>query len=375
LVMTTFILAGCSTITQFRSSKEEKESVTATISQAKPHITRLSYKTKDIQYIQLTGLKNKEVQSKINAALKQFAQKTYLERERLLASYKEVKKDNPETNPYYLQQSVEVKYLTASRLSVYFQKMDYTGGAHAMVNPVTYNFNLLNGKNVSFAENFKSPRAEQMVKQDVFYYLTTHSEKYFPEIIDEENDIIKEMGSLYYWTKEGLDIMFTPYSVAPFSEGVPTVSIKNELIGRYVQDRDLEDDRQAKKLGLRPYVGTWIYSPGEIGNYQLSLIVLKNGRAEMILNVIQGDVYTTTGKITATFNKKKQASITFTGKKRGAEFNTHERDIKGKATIQLRDQEIVVRISYSSEYSDEELSRTVPDGIFHFKKKSSVPDI
>lgn len=113
-------------------------------------------------------------------------------------------------------------------LSMYFDKYEYTGGAHGMTIREGDTWNLSNGERVTLEELYVGD-------EDLKEYMTSYIIAHIKEEIEAGNDyyfenyeeLVKENFNSrnFYLTKEGVVIFYQHYDIAPYSSGIMTFTI------------------------------------------------------------------------------------------------------------------------------------------------------
>lgn len=128
----------------------------------------------------------------------------------------------------------EVRYLDDQYVDLSVTGYEYTGGAHGMPYRTDYLFDRQTGKRLELSDVIGIP--EEELKTVVSRYFRELSEKTKFSFDDPGTleTIVAEritMGSPFYITDEGVVFYFTPYDIAPYSEGFPEVIIPFEELG------------------------------------------------------------------------------------------------------------------------------------------------
>lgn len=165
-----------------------------------------------VDYPQLSGLKHKSVQKKINKLFKNKAEKF------VANALKEAKAGQPSTqsgNPYEYVGTYKVTYNRDGGLSLYQDWYSYTGGAHGITVRDGLTFRLDNGKLLTLDELLRAnPNYRSIVDPEIAKKLQ-ETEGYFGNF--------KTIGSnpSYYVKDEGVTIFFQLYEYLPYVFGFP----------------------------------------------------------------------------------------------------------------------------------------------------------
>lgn len=191
-----------------------------------------NYKEAFLKYPQVTGLKNSEGQKKINGVLHEHIQssyKAYLKLMEEMENYKkgvDCKKQAPICE-YSYSTYYDVKYNQDGRVSILFYDATYSGGAHGLEGVTTYNFNLKTGEKYSLDDLVSDQSKYIDITDYVRKYMREHQEIFFDEGILK--DFLVNKDTQFYFTDEGIDLIFQQYEVAPYAVGHPTISIPSSL--------------------------------------------------------------------------------------------------------------------------------------------------
>ncbi len=190
-----------------------------------------------LDYPQVTNLKNKSAQDKINATLKQYIQTAYNEYLNIKAEEKERRQDYFNENghevpteeeymyTYEYQVSYGVKFNENNLLSIVMNDAIYTGGAHGTTIVTSYNFNILTGQQLFVGDIAKSQTNLNKIKD---YAINELSKRDY--VFNEElKNIEINNNRPFYFAQNGIILMFQEYEVAPYAAGRPEVKIPIEV--------------------------------------------------------------------------------------------------------------------------------------------------
>lgn len=170
----------------------------------------------DLNIPLLNGLKDKNIQNKINTDILNYFCELKNKAE---DSAKSDMKNNILFMPYIVQTNYDVHYTTASFLSLTIMYYEYTGGAHGISYKTPYNLNLNTGKNITL---------EKLFKPSTNYISLINKEIQFQ--IDKKNSVpgaipITEFKSIsndqpFYIDGTNLVIYFQPYELGAYALGI-----------------------------------------------------------------------------------------------------------------------------------------------------------
>nr|WP_198044734.1 DUF3298 and DUF4163 domain-containing protein [Lysinibacillus timonensis] len=191
------------------------------------------YKEDFLKYPQIVGLKNLEAQKKINEILLNHVKTSFEGYQKLKKEMEEYKRGvdcvkqaptcNYSYNTYY-----EVKYNQTGKLSILIYDATYSGGAHGLEGVTTYNFNIQNGKRYTLDDLVSNQNDYVTLTDYVKHYMKEHRDVFFDQEILKKFTLSKMTH--FYFTQEGIDLIFQQYEVAPYAVGHPTISIPNSLL-------------------------------------------------------------------------------------------------------------------------------------------------
>ncbi|MGE7604342.1 PdaC/SigV domain-containing protein [Peribacillus sp. NPDC097675] len=180
-------------------------------------ITKKKYKNiSDLSYPQVSGLKNNKAQDKINQTFTNHAKKAY-------KSY--LKGQQKDKEDYEYKTIYKVKYNQDGKLSILLYDYIYEGGAHGMAVVTSYNFKVSSGKQVKIADILTSKQKYTKVQNYAYKYMSKHDEFY----VKKQSDVPVNKNSQFYYTKDGIYLIFQEYDVAPYSAGNPSVKIPSSI--------------------------------------------------------------------------------------------------------------------------------------------------
>ncbi|MFJ7745388.1 PdaC/SigV domain-containing protein [Peribacillus sp. NPDC097295] len=192
-------------------------------------ITKKKYKNiSDLSYPQVSGLKNKKAQDKINQTFTNHAKKAYKSYVKIQQKDKEDKNEdwcNGKTCNYEYMTIYKVKYNQDGKLSILLNDYIYEGGAHGMAVVTSYNFKVSSGKQVKIADILTSKQKYTKVQNYAYKYMSTHDGFY----VDKQSDVPVNKNSQFYYSKDGIYLIFQEYDVAPYSAGTPSVKIPSSV--------------------------------------------------------------------------------------------------------------------------------------------------
>ncbi|KRF63677.1 hypothetical protein ASG99_22190 [Bacillus sp. Soil768D1] len=194
-------------------------------------ITKKKYKNiSDLSYPQVSGLKSKAAQDKINQVLTKHAKDAYssylqAKKDREKDKNEEWCKDSPYSCQYSYSISYKVKFNQDGKLSILIDDYYYSGGAHGMGYTTSYNFKESSGKQVKISEILTSKVKYTKVQKYAYDYMRKRDSFY----VKKQSDVPVNKDSQFYYTNGGIYLVFQEYEVAPYAAGHPAVKIPSKV--------------------------------------------------------------------------------------------------------------------------------------------------
>lgn len=187
----------------------------------------------NIDYPQITGLKNSAVEVKINKFLEE-------EFKQSIAWFDEIKTDSTynEEITYGMQYSFEtgytVEYNSENFISIELNHYQFTGGAHGNYFALGYNIRTSDGKNLTLKDIITSDSFDILTDECEQAILESYQTNTLIEAGLFEDEIVLEDDQDFYITPTSLVIQFDPYEIGPYSMGeiiaeIPFKKIKDIL--------------------------------------------------------------------------------------------------------------------------------------------------
>ncbi|MGN9867137.1 DUF3298 and DUF4163 domain-containing protein [Bacillus swezeyi] len=188
----------------------------------KPMVTSHTYKNvKELKYPQVKNLSSKSLQNKINNDFKRYIEQSYQD-------YLKNKKGG-EQHGYQTayQTSFEVKYLNDKKLSIQTANYVYSGGAHGNTAVRSFNYDLKAKKRVYLTDVLNKKSKVEKTRNYIYDYIRKHQDIFFPDV--KKKDIVLGKNTAFYFTKDGIAIVFQQYDVAPYAAGNPVVHVPKSV--------------------------------------------------------------------------------------------------------------------------------------------------
>ncbi|WP_419881670.1 PdaC/SigV domain-containing protein [Peribacillus sp. B-H-3] len=193
-------------------------------------VTKHTYKgLSDLSYAQVSGMKNKTAEKKINQILLNEAQRSY---KSYLAIQADEKRDKGETwcteftCDYEYITSYKVKYNDGERLSLLVYDYTYEGGAHGMSYAEGFNFNS-SGSRVKISNILTSKAKMEKVRTYAYNYLSKHEPT--RDFVQKRSDVPMNSNSQFYFAHGGIYLIYQEYDVAAYAAGNPVLKIPSSI--------------------------------------------------------------------------------------------------------------------------------------------------
>ncbi|CAH1208004.1 hypothetical protein PAECIP111893_02820 [Paenibacillus plantiphilus] len=179
------------------------------------------YGTVDVQYPQIEGFANKDVQSKINRTLKSKAEAYIQSGQDLLSGYVDFAKEMGDEAPSMtFDVGYTVTYNEKNKLSLQFFVYEYSGGAHGMYDYQPHNFNLETGEEITLKEAALGNTN----------YIRVINEEIKKQIKAQDLPLLSPFETIqpdqrYYLRGDAIIVFFSLYEYTPYAAGIPEFSI------------------------------------------------------------------------------------------------------------------------------------------------------
>ncbi|MBY8911914.1 DUF3298 and DUF4163 domain-containing protein [Bacillus sp. YC2] len=184
----------------------------------KPLVTSHTYKhVKELTYPQVQNTGNAAFEKKINQDFKKYIETSWQE-------YVKNKKD-AEKQGYKAeyQTDFQVKYNQGGKLSIQTENYIFSGGAHGLTAVQTYNYDLKTKKQVTLNNVLNSKTKVNQTKDYLYSYMKKHDTLFYPDVKKKEISLNKETP--FYFTKDGIAIVFGQYDMGPYAAGIRDVHV------------------------------------------------------------------------------------------------------------------------------------------------------
>lgn len=183
-----------------------------------------------LKYPQVSRLKSKSAEKKINQTLENYAKNSY-------KAYLQTEKDEKEHRKegwcsgsmcnYTYSTSYQVKFNQDGKLSILMTSYYYGGGAHGMGEVTSFNFTTSNGNQQKISNILTSKSKYTKVQKYAYNYMKNREP--FKGMIEKQSDVPVNKNSQFYYTSGGIYLVFQEYEVAAYAAGNPTVKIPSSV--------------------------------------------------------------------------------------------------------------------------------------------------
>lgn len=195
--------------------------------------------TVDIEYPEISLKQSPIIQFLINRAYKNEAEKFYKYAEDTLlkdaiSNYKQSIANNYPFNPFDAVMKFTVTLNKSCRLSTYFDKYEYTGGAHGNTIRTSQNYNLQSGRKIQLKDLFGRGENYRKIVLDEILKIAEKNMSESPGIYfeDYKNLIVKYFNpQSFNLTPNAVAIYYQQYEIGPYVSGIVTFSIPYEDLG------------------------------------------------------------------------------------------------------------------------------------------------
>lgn len=133
-----------------------------------------------------------------------------------------------ESAPYSYDISYKINKGTDNILDIIISSYTYTGGAHGMAYDTIYHLDILNGKELSFDDIFKSGTKEYFEKK-ILAQMAQEPDNYFEDAKPNINE------ANFYFDNGEVVIVFGLYAIAPYVSGMPEFRFKKDDIKQWLK--------------------------------------------------------------------------------------------------------------------------------------------
>lgn len=184
----------------------------------------------NIQYPEIEGLADGDIQKKINGMFEKIASEARTEGIKngdVLSEESATRYQVPETFFNY-----QVKFNQNDILSVVFQDYQYTGGAHGLTVQSAYTINLKTGRQYGLSNLFRDNAGYiSLISREIKSQM---AEKEITALLNPFNSIKEDQD--FYVSGKGIVIYFQQYELLPYAFGIPEFTIDGPALAESLKD-------------------------------------------------------------------------------------------------------------------------------------------
>lgn len=136
---------------------------------------------------------------------------------------------------YEAYSNYEVAYNKNNIISIPITTYEFTGGAHGMTYLKSYNYNLIDSKELTLSDIFRDGvDYKKIVNSFIKKEIDKNQGDYFDNIIGEFKGISENQE--FYIEEDGVVIYFPLYEIAPYSTGIPKFKLDNKDFSMYYKE-------------------------------------------------------------------------------------------------------------------------------------------
>ncbi|MGP4041139.1 DUF3298 and DUF4163 domain-containing protein [Gracilibacillus sp. D59] len=174
-----------------------------------------------LKYPQVSEMEKPEMEDKINKTFQKYIKE----------SYKELKENEKQAEKYDFQAEYqtdyEVKYNKSPKLSILTSNYIFSGGAHGNTTVESFNFDVDKGKRVYLTNILTEKEQIEAVRDYVWEYATDRPDIFYPDLKKEDIKLTKDTA--FYFTDDGITLVFQQYEIAPYVAGNQEIHIPAEV--------------------------------------------------------------------------------------------------------------------------------------------------
>ncbi|SES26133.1 Protein of unknown function [Gracilibacillus ureilyticus] len=199
----------------FVLSAAEAQKQTATV-------TEQLFKNKEnLKYPQVSDVGKEKMEEKINRDFDKYIKEAYKADK---ANQKQAEKYGFEGE--YLT-TYDVKYNKSPRLSILTSDYMFSGGAHGNTVVQSFNYDVEKGKRIYLTDILTTEDQMKKVQNYVWEYAIERPDIFYPDLKKEDIQLTKETA--FYFTDDGIVLVFQQYEIAPYVSGNQEITIPKEV--------------------------------------------------------------------------------------------------------------------------------------------------
>ncbi|QGH35595.1 DUF4163 domain-containing protein [Gracilibacillus salitolerans] len=174
-----------------------------------------------LKYPQVSETEKPGMEDKINKTFQKYIKE----------SFKELKENEEQSKKYDFhaeyQTDYEVKYNQASKLSILTSNYIFSGGAHGNTTVESFNYDMDKGKRVYLTNILTEEEQIEAVRDYVWEYATERPDIFYPDLKKEDIKLTKDTA--FYFTDDGITLVFQQYEIAPYVAGNQEIHVPTEV--------------------------------------------------------------------------------------------------------------------------------------------------
>ncbi|KAB8139081.1 DUF3298 and DUF4163 domain-containing protein [Gracilibacillus oryzae] len=185
-------------------------------------VTEHLYKdNENLKYPQVSDMENIKLQEKINRDFDKYIKE----------AYKAAKDVQKQAEKYGFEgeflTTYEVKYNKQPRLSILTSDYMFSGGAHGNTVVQSFNYDAEEGKRVYLTDVLTTEEQIKKVQNYVWEYAIERPDIFYPDLKKEDIQLTKDTA--FYFSDDGIVLVFQQYEIAPYVSGNQEISIPKEI--------------------------------------------------------------------------------------------------------------------------------------------------
>ncbi len=143
-------------------------------------------------------------------------------------------------------------------LNIHMNTLSYTGGAHYVRDDNSLHYNMIEKKFVNLTDFFKDSASFSKIDDIVYYYLKKLDENH--EYNFDDSWVRKGIApntanySHFNLNEEGLEILFVPYQIAPWSSGEIKIIIPYDELNELLKEEYISEYHESEEENLIPEI-------------------------------------------------------------------------------------------------------------------------
>lgn len=204
--------------------------------------SKFSYKSDEIlslemNYPQIEHASNEKIQGTLNTYYQNAAKDFYNQAYGFMYSALDDYKNAAQTDyPFHLYESVQKYTVTMNencRLSMFFDRYSYSGGAHGNTIRVSDNWDLQTGRKLKLKNLFKNTNNFRKLVLDQILLLADEQMRKDPIYFEDYRELIVKNFNAenFYLTPKGINVFYQQYEIGPYSSGIIVFEIPYKSLG------------------------------------------------------------------------------------------------------------------------------------------------